>query len=69
VQFNEAVQGFDDEADLVLVQTGTVSHGSIEVVDNGTGANYTVTFANVDGDGDLNFHRYIIPVLGGVGKI
>jgi hypothetical protein len=51
VEFSEDVQGFDVEADLVITETGTVTHTGVTI--NGGPQNYTVDIAGISGDGDL----------------
>lgn len=50
VDFDEAVQNFDDVSDLVITHSGTASSG---VTITGGPVNYTVTLSGITGDGSL----------------
>jgi hypothetical protein len=51
VDFSEAVQNFDDAADLVITHSGT-AHGDITI--NGGPLAYTVTIGQLSGDGSFD---------------
>jgi hypothetical protein len=52
IGFDEPVLNFDTELDLVITETGTITHAGVAIA--GLGQNYTVTVSGITGDGTIS---------------